>query len=376
VVVPYREIRVTAEVAGRIVAKNDGLRSGRFVAAQTALLTIDPAPYRLELEKLDHEAKQIDLEQRRSELQLEHNEKQTTLAERRLELALQELIRLDRLKDRNALTKAVRDRAEQTSLEIQIDLALLQGQRELLPLQQAGIQSRRGLITVQKKQAELNLSRTGITAPLDAIVTADLQEVGGFVLPGDHLLTLQDLSHFEVSCRLRSDDLLWLLDSGRSADQDPSLEAALQLPEVPARVIFRTSGRTLTWQGRLARTDGTGFDTTTRTLACRVVVDRPHRANPSWPAGLINGMFVEVEMDVTPATALLSIPREALQPDGQVWVVDEGQLTVHRVQPVQVTDTVLLLRADRTELKAADRVVISTLSTAFDGMDVRERPSP
>jgi len=376
VVVPYREIRITAEVAGRIVNKHEELRSGRFVPAQTALLTIDPAPYRLELEKLDHEARQIEFEQRRSKLQLEHNVRRNKLVERRLELALQELKRLDSLQDRNALTKAVRDRAEQISLEIQNDLALLQGQGELLPLQQAEIQSRRDLIAVRKKQAEYDLSRTEITAPLDAVITADVQEAGGFVLPGDHLLTLQDLSHFEVSCRLRSDDLLWLLDAGKSTDQELSLKAALELPRVPARVIYRTSDSTLTWEGRLSRTDGTGFDAQTRTLACRVVVDRPQRPNELWPAGLINGMFVDIEIDVKPVTALLSIPRQALQPNGQVWVVHEERLTVHRVDPVRVTETILLLRADRTELKPSDRVVVSTLSTAFDGMDVRERPAP
>ena len=376
VVVPYREIRMTAEVAGRIVAKDDGLRSGQFVADQTALLTIDPAPYRLELEKLDIESGQLQLEQRQSTLQVEHNEKLSTLAARRLELASQELLRLDKLQDRNALTRAVRDRAEQFSLGIQNDLTLLQSRRELLPLQQAGIRSRIALIGVRKKQAELDLSRTEITAPLDAIVTADPQEVGGFVLPGDHLVTLQDLTHFEVTCRLRGDDLHWLQDSGESAETTPSPNAALDFPEVPARVTYRTSGELLTWQGYLARTDGTGFDATTRTLACRVIVDRPLRTQHSWPSGLIKGMFVEVELDVKPETELLSIPRQALQPDGQVWVIEQGQLAVHSVQPERITDTVVLLRADRTDLKVEDRVVVSALPVAFDGMDVRERPSP
>jgi hypothetical protein len=87
-------------------------------------------------------------------------------------------------------------------------------------------------------------------------------------------------------------------------------------------------------------------------------------------------MFVDVEISVTPRTKLLAIPRAALQPDGQVWVVNDGKLTLHRARPVRVTESIVLLRADRTEFKSGARVVTSTLPIAFDGMDVRERAAP
>lgn len=58
-VVPFREIRIEVEVAGRIVEKADGLRSGRFVRAESPLLTIDPEPYQIEIAKLSHEARQV-----------------------------------------------------------------------------------------------------------------------------------------------------------------------------------------------------------------------------------------------------------------------------------------------------------------------------
>ncbi|MDA0587108.1 MAG: HlyD family efflux transporter periplasmic adaptor subunit [Planctomycetota bacterium] len=381
VVVPYREIRIAAEVSGRIVKKNEAARGGRFVTATTPLLTIDPEPYGLEIEKLDHEAKQAELETQRAELELQHSAKLIELAERRLELARQEVKRLTSTTAEVTSTQAERDEAEQKLLQVQDVLTVLENRREVLPLQLAELQTKAELIASRKRQAQLDLSRTQIIAPLDAIITADLQEAGNFVEPGDHLLTLQDPSQFEVNCRLRSEDLLWLQDSVTADGQDPPanerrLKAALEIPERPATVTFQSGGETFRWQGTLARTDGSGFDATTRTLACRVVVDQPLREEALGPPSLIDGMFVDVEVEVTPRTRLLAIPRAALQPDGQVWIVNDGKLTVHRVQPVRITESIVLLRADRTTIKSGARVVTSTLPIAFDGMDVRERATP
>jgi multidrug efflux pump subunit AcrA (membrane-fusion protein) len=381
VVVPYREVRIAAEVSGRIVKKNEAVRGGRFVAATTPLLTIDPEPYGLEIEKLDHEAKQSELEQQRAELEFKHSAKLIELAERRLELAREEVKRLALPKGEVTSTQAERDEAEQKVLQVQDVLTVLENRREVLPIQLAELQTKAKLITSRKRQAQLDLSRTQIAAPLDAIITADLQEIGNFVERGDHLLTLQDPSQFEVNCRLRSEDLFWLQDSVAPDGEDQPaneklLKAALEIPERPATVTFQTGGETFHWDGTLARTDGSRFDATTRTLACRVVVDQPLREEDSGPPSLIDGMFVDVEVSVTPRTKLLAIPRAALQPDGQVWIVSDGKLTVHRVRPVRVTESIVLLRTDRTEFKSGARLVTSSLPIAFDGMDVRERAAP
>lgn len=377
-VVPYREIRIAAEVSGRIVKKHERLRGGRFVEAETALLTIDPAPYTLEVERLGHQERQAQLEEQRAMLEEKHAAKLIGLAERRLELANEELKRLQSLGEQVTSTQAERDEAERSVLQIQDVLTVLENRRETLPLQLAEIQARGAAVVAQKKRAELDLSKTEIVAPLSAIVTADPHEVGSYVEAGDHLLTLQDTSQFEISCRLRSEDLLWLQDSGseQPAENENSNRASFEIPERPATVTFRSGDETFQWEGRLARTDGMGFDPTTRTVACRVLVERPLQAEGSRLPSLVDGLFVQVEIEVTPRTELLAIPRDALQPDGQVWVVSGDKLKVHRVRPVRITESIVLLRPDRTEILPGARVVTSTLPIAYDGMDVRERPAP
>ena len=48
VVVPFREIELAAEVAGRIVERDERCRAGNFVTQGTLLARIDPQDYQLE----------------------------------------------------------------------------------------------------------------------------------------------------------------------------------------------------------------------------------------------------------------------------------------------------------------------------------------
>lgn len=376
VVVPFREIRISAEVDGRIVKKSDELRSGRFVSLGSPLLTIDPEPYDLELEKVRLEARDAEVEQQTLAIEAKQMETLISLAMKRLELTTRDFNRLEKLKETNASSQAERDLAERSVLQIQDAIELLENRRELLPLREARLRTKRDLISTRNKEAELDLSHTQIVSPVDGIVTADLQEAGSFVERGDHLLTIQDSSQFEVTCRLRSEDIYWLHDASDLSDiEHSSLKAVFEIPEVEAEVTFRTAGESFVWSGRLVRSDGAGYDATTRTLECRVLVEQPVRAADAGPPALVAGMFVEVSINVTPRTELLAIPRAALQPDGQVWMIDNGKLVVHRVRPARVTESVVLLRADQTLIEAGSRVVVSTLPIAFDGMEVRERPA-
>ena len=377
VVVPYREVRIAAEVSGRIVEKDQRLRSGRVVSKGTRLFVIDPERYRRAIEALDYEAKQADSDAQRIELEIEQAAELIALSERKLVLATRELERLDSLAATDSTTQAARDEAERSVLDVRSTLTTLKQRRAQLPLQHTGLTARLEMLKSQAARARLDLSRTEVVAPIDAIVTSDMQEVGGYVESGDHLLTLQDVSRFEVSCSLRADDLAWLHSSNAAgSDDDDVRHSVFELPETVATVTCEIAGETYSWAGRLERAAGAGFDATTRTLECRCVVDDPRRDQATGPPTLVAGMFVDVEFRVTPRIELLALPRNSLQPDGQVWVIEDGKLTVHREQPARVTSSFVLLQVDRTEIRPGDRVVVSTLPMAFDGMDVRERPAP
>ncbi|MDA1013783.1 MAG: hypothetical protein O3A00_04930, partial [Planctomycetota bacterium] len=90
------------------------------------------------------------------------------------------------------------------------------------------------------------------------------------------------------------------------------------------------------------------------------------------PPTLMRGMHVTVTLNVTPRIRLLSIPTQGFQPNGRVWTVENGVLRGHSVKPAKTLPDRVLVRADSTDLKPGDHVVITQLSTPLDGGRVRE----
>ena len=88
----------------------------------------------------------------------------------------------------------------------------------------------------------------------------------------------------------------------------------------------------------------------------------------------MRGMYVTVTLPVVPQTQLIEIPAEAVRPDGQVWSVGGDRLVIHRVTVARVLQRSVLIRADSTDLKPDDHVIVSPLATTYQGMPVRERP--
>lgn len=146
-----------------------------------------------------------------------------------------------------------------------------------------------------------------------------------------------------------------------------------EVPTANATVTCEIAGRLFHWNGKLARYEGRGINPKTRTVACRVSVNKPVREDATdGPPTLMRGMYVTVTLNVTPRVRLWRIPTRAVQPNGQVWTVDDGLLRVHSVKPAKMLPDGVLVRADATDLKPGDRVVITQLVTPLDGGRVRE----
>ena len=376
VVVPFAESRVSVEVTGRIVERADQLRGGRFVSAGTVLLKIDPEPFELELEKLDRERSEVSAELRRISLESDHTAKLQKLAEQRLRIAQRERDRIEGLIKQNVANPAQRDVAELAVLVAQSAHQELVNLAERLPIQSAGLKARSDVIESRQQIARRNLGLATIVCDRDGFITNEPPELGDFVNSGDVVATLLDPDRSEVECRVRMEELLWFWNT--SAMQQPAeTRHATELPELAAEVTFEVDGESFTWPGRVSRRSGTGFDADTRSLPLRVQIDQPARASKqAGPPTLIVGMFVDVKIPVAPSVELLSIPRSALQPDGTVWTVVDGRLQMHTVRIAKVGTDTVQLRAKRCPLGVDDRVVVSTLPMAFDGMVVRERLTP
>ncbi len=381
-VVPRREVTISAEVSGAVVMKPAELQAGRFVRQGTLLLRIDPTQYDLEVKELGSQLVQIaqDL------LQLETEESGNTalieIAEGELKLAKKELARVKGLFAKEAAVEADLDQSERTILKARNALRLLQNTAELIPIRRDRLQAQIKSTELRQQQAQLKLDQTTIVAPFDGVIAHDAVEQGNFAQAGDVLLKIEETAAVEIECNLRTDDLYWLWNSREPQNQDSNDDpeqldrAVFEVPSATATVTYTVGGREFHWQGKLARYEGRGVDRTTRTVPCRVIASRPKQGDAvDGPPALMRGMYVTVTLQAAPRIRLWKIPNRAIRPNGQVWTIHDGRLRFHQVNPARILPQGTLIRVDATDLKSGDRLIVSQLATAFDGMQVQEAKS-
>ncbi len=383
-VVSQREIVIAAEIAGEIVQKSPQCQAGNYVTAGTQLLVIDPRKYELEVQRLQSLVRQAEVDLQRIEVERRNVDALIDIAQRDLDLKNREFQRVVGLIERNAAAEGERDTVEATILLAQTALQQLQNQRDLFPSQQTRYEAEVSLKRSELQAAEIDLQKTKITAPINGVIVSAPVEYRQFVNPAVSLVQIEDTSVAEVSCRLRVDDLYWLWGCADDAaackpnldKTDPS-QPCYEIPPASATVTFRLGDRQFQWAGRLARYEGTGIDAKTRTVPCRVVVENPRRTDrKNGPPALVRGMFVEVSLHVVSDEPLLRIPHDAVRPNGEVFAVQDGRLRVHQVKAARVLSDALLVRAETTDLRIGDALIVSPLATGFDGMEVREQNAP
>lgn len=417
-VVPRREVTLSAEVAGAVVHKGKLIESGRHVRQGASLLQIDPARFELQVNELGNEIQQVAADLRRLEVEEHGTRALIQLVEREVEIVKAASSRLQALVLKNASSSAELEAVERAELQSQNTLRVLLNQRALIPIRRERLQAQLKLTQLEQERAQLNLDRTRIAAPFTGVISTMMVEQGDYVQTGDVLLQLEDTSAVDVVCSLQMDDLYWLWNSSVTNDgtkhhvPGPSAEwpprASLQgqsdvdgapanvasaeedtgetedlrqgdgvhmfeVPAATATVTAEVAGRLFHWKGQLSRYEGGGINRKTRTVSCRVTVAEPVRADAvDGPPTLMRGMYVTVMLNVAPQLPLLRIPTHAVQPNGQVWTVDHDLLQVHTVEPAKVLPDAVLVRADSTDLKPGDRVVITPLATPLAGSRVRE----
>jgi len=373
-VVPRREVTLAAEVAGRIVTRPEAVRAGRHVARDTLLLQLDPGDYELAIQTAQLQIRAVDLEIERLNTETAGIVALVALGTEDLKLAGEELERIELLLEEKTATRSDRDRAKRSELAAGSQLRTLKNQHDLLPIRRRQLLSKRDRLATELKQAQRNLQRTRIRAPFDGLLTLATAEVGDFVQTGDVMLKIEETAAVEIECRLRADDLHWLRESSTSRDTKKNSASLYEVPEVNATVTYRESDRVHRWSGRLTRFEGLGVDPRTRTVPCRIVVPRAQNAPETDKATvLMRGMYVTVSLPASPRTQMIAIPAEAVRPNRQAWSVINNRLVIHQLDIARVlSDRVLVLSAS-TMLGPGDRVVVSPLKIAYDGMPVRER---
>ena len=202
------------------------------------------------------------------------------------------------------------------------------------------------------ESAKLNLSRTEVKAPFSGRVRSKTSDLGQFVSPGSRLGRIFSTSIVEVRLPL-SDTQLSKLDLPLAYVAKSREDA----PRVDLSCIV--AGKLHHWEGRIMRTDST-YDTASRALFAIVEVTNPYGKGASDDGvPLAPGLFVDADIDGKSFGNVITIPRDGLRPQDEVYIVDDkGKAEIRKVTVLDATPERAVLSAG---VQAGELVVLSPM---------------
>jgi RND family efflux transporter MFP subunit len=326
IVTPAREITLHARVSGEVVHTDDQFEPGGLFSRGEEILRLDPVDYELALKNSASALRQA-----------EHDYK--------LELGRQDIARHE--------WTLIDDR--DTASELDRELTL---RKPHLAKAQAALAAAKA----RHKQAQLDLERTHVRAPFNAVVRSRQTDLGAQVTPQTALGTLVGTDEYWVETTLPVDQLRWIsipsetTAEGAQATVYPAAAAPGQAGW-KAQVIRRRVD--LEPQGRLAQ------------LVLAVPDPLKQQSQASHPVPLLLESFVRVEIIGPRIEDVFSIPRAAIRDGHHVWTEDAD----HRLH-VQFVD---ILWGDRDRvlirngLQEGTRIVTSDIAAPVPGMLLREK---
>ena len=368
---PGKVWEAVGEVGGTVVYRHPELRRGAILAAGTELLRIDPTDYRHAVAEIEANIRAADAQLSLLEVRAVNAKRSLAIEERNLALARKQLARTRELLRRGAVSQSEADREERAVLTSEQAVQNLRNSVKLLPAERAVQQAQRDRLKHALETARHNLERTTVVAPFTCRIAAVNVELAQFAAKGQVWVEADGLEVAEVIAQVPMSRVLALLQSRcRSAPEAGAVIPRLR-EEIRAVVRLRSGDVAIEWPARFSRMSDT-VDPRTRTVGVIVAVDQPYReALAEGRPPLVKNMYVEVELRGSPRPEAVVIPRTALR-GGRVHVVNGEDRLESREVVVDFTQA--NWAALRSGLTAGERVVISDLPFAGEGMLLRPEP--
>ncbi len=370
---PAKVWEAVAEVSGTVVYRHPELQRGAILAAGTKLLRIDPTDYRHAAAEIEANIRAADSQLALLDVRAVNAKRSLAIEERNLALARKQFERTRELLRRGAVSRSDADREERSVLASEQAVQNLRNSVRLLPAERAAQKAQRDRLQSQLETAKRNLSRTTVVAPFTCRIAAVNVEMSQFAAKGQVLVEADGLDVAEVIAQVPMSRVLALSQS--RVEREPALGGGIPRLREQVRAVVRLRSRDVAvqWPARFSRMSDT-VDPRTRTVGIIVAVDQPYGQSQEGPRPpLVKNMYVEVELRGEPRPDAVVIPRAALR-GSQVYVAGRANRLEFRAVEVSFTqaDFVVL----RSGLQTGERVVISDLPFAAEGMLLRPEPDP
>jgi len=320
-VIPAREIVLESQVAGEIVFVHPEFTDGGYLEKGAEVLRIDPQDYSLALTL--------------AQAQVKDAESKLKMLEEEAAAAMDEWHNLyqDRRKD------------DSEPPPLLVKAPQLSAAKAMLTAEKAEVQ-----------KARLNLARTRIRAPFNAIVRAKNVDIGSQVSGQDKLAELLGTDEYRIQASIPVDRLSWI-----KIPRNPSESGS------KVRIFYRSADDRI---GRVIKLLG-ALETEGRMARILVQVKDPLGLKTTGKSQLplLIGEYVRLEIEGRQLQNVYRIPRAALRDDADLWIVSkDGKLEIRKVEIIwRDAQTVLLQEG----LEPDDRLIVSDLPSPIPGMPVQ-----
>lgn len=203
-------------------------------------------------------------------------------------------------------------------------------------------------------KARIDLERTEIRAPYDAVITSRETAPGNLATVGAVIGTLISRDRIEVELPLTPRQVRLM---GFEELQSGSIEVALTTPARPG----------LQWTGRVRRINPE-IDSTNRTLRVIAEIENPFDGEGR---KLAVGAFLNADMPAKPISHVIELVESQIVDDSFVWVVGENDtLAKCEISIVHTDEGLVVARADGIEKKRELRIILRPLPSFEEGAKV------
>ncbi|MCY4264833.1 MAG: efflux RND transporter periplasmic adaptor subunit [Gammaproteobacteria bacterium] len=318
---------LSASVAGPVAWISPSMESGGYVEADQSLIQIDRADYETALARTRASLQQATAEAQFSE---------------------QELGRLRELAEERLASESQLQDAER---RVEVNRAQLANAKASF------------------EQAQLDLERTDIRSPFNAIIDRREVELGQYVNRAQSVGILYGADEVEVRVPLAIRQLGYLdIPLGQRGELGSE-----RAPKVTLTGYY--GGQEYSWNGKLVRIEAS-IDPNSNTVQTIIRVQQPEAVNDVPNSGITTssiplpiGLFVHAEIKGRTIEDIISLPRSVIRNNNQVLVVDaENKMHFREIEIFRLEEQQVLITGG---IQPGEKICVSPIQAVVDGMAVQ-----
>lgn len=317
-VIPSREATIRARVSGEIIKLHKDLEPGGIFEKDEPIIWLDDKDYKLMVDM-----KKAQLQKAEAALQLE-------LVQQKIAESQFNSYRNKNAKDRLDMDVILRKPQERSS---RADVKIAQAELE---------------------EAELDLERTVINSPFNAVVLESEIDIGEQADPQRILANLVDVDSFWVRVSIPLKYLKWIVFPSKQNPEGSSVTVISRMGQRKGKVLRRYTQ--LETQGRMAQ-------------VLVEVMDPLGLKNGKDKTSLLIGEYVEVKIHGRELKDVIPVPRIAYRDNARMWILNpKNKLEIVDVEPVwELRDMVFIEKG----LLPQGKIIVSDLGFPVKNMTLK-----